>query len=174
MSAARSLSQHLTDEQFSDLLAGVSLPHDAEAHLAACSACRAEVEVVAGSLAELNTFSLAWAEREAPRRVPVPSRWSLRLGAHPVWNLGLMTAAAAVALTIGFHLPQHASTAKPATATVAVGGEVPTGAELAEDNRLLSSIDQELSYATQPTVPLAELKSAGHHASVNFHEAVAN
>ncbi len=166
---------HLTDAQFSDLLAGATLDSRSEAHLAACSLCRAEAETVSGSLAEFNNFSVVWAEREAPRRVRTPSRWALRWGAHPAWNAGVVAAAAAVVFTVGLHLPQH--TAPAAVATPAMGeatGAMPSGAELAEDNRLLSSIDQELSSTPQPTVSLADLNEAGHPAPESLREPVTN
>lgn len=174
MSGPQLPSQHLTDEQFSDLLAGGSLDSGSEAHLAVCSECQAEAEAVAGSLTEFNTFSMAWAEREAPRRIQTPSRWMLRLGAHPVWNAGLLAAAASVALAIGLHLPQHSAPAAPTTAALQQPVVRPTPTDLAADNRLLASIDQELSYSPQPSVPLAELKAPSHRTPANLEEAVAN
>ena len=165
---------HLSDAQFSDLMAGVSLESGAEAHFAGCSACRAEVEAVTGSVADFNALGMAWAEREVPRRVHTPSRWKLRLSAHPVWNAGLAASAAAVAFGIGVHLPRRPAPETPSLSAARTEGATPGGADLAADNRLLASIDQELSYTTQPSVPLSDLKDAGHQASANVGEAVAN
>ena len=164
---------HLTDAQFSDLLAGSSLDSDSEAHLTACPACRADAKALVSSVAEFNVFSNTWAEREAPRRVRTPSRWALRLSAHPAWNTGLMAVAASIALTVGFYLPQHTASPIPAAGAQAKIA-APAVTDLAADNRLLSSIDQELSYNTEPSVPLADLKNAGHHAPADTLEAVAN
>lgn len=169
-----SVGTHLTDAQFSDLLAGTSLDSRSATHLAECCLCRAEAGAVTGSLAEFKTFSGAWAELEAARRVRTPSRWTLRLNAHPVWNAGLVAAAAAVVFSVGLHLPQHTSPAAVVAPAMRAAGATPTGAELAEDNRLLNSIDQELSSIPEPTVSLAELREAGHHRSEGPREAVAN
>ncbi len=189
--------QHLTDEQCSNLLLGNALDRHAEIHLAACATCRAEMDVVGDAVGEFNDRGLAWAEREAARRVHTPSRWTLRLGVRPVWNAGLMTAATAIVLAVALRMPQSLSLPAPARATAEAGSTVrpsdwgnsgiagpsavasssagsPKAGDagssaagssgrsaLADDNRLLSSIDRELSYVAQPTVPVTELNGAG-------------
>ncbi len=184
MSEDQTSNRHLTDEQFSRMLAGESPSRDAEAHLAGCSRCRAEIESVGLALGSFHACGVAWAEREAPRRVHTPSRWRLQLGNRPVWNAGLVAATAAAVFAAGLHLPLH--TASTASTPHAVQGGVsapvasapavpaPTGAELAADNRLLASIDQELSSPAQPTVPLAELQPAGRDGEGSSQEMVAN
>ena len=162
---------HLTDAQVSDLLSGDALDGRCEEHLAGCSRCRAEAEAITGSLAEFNKFSVIWAEREALRRVRTPSRWTLRWGAHPAWSAGVV-AAAAVVFTVGLHLSQPTAPVTVAAPVTRATSTTPSGAELAEDNRLLSSINQELSSAPQPTVSLADLRAAGHHAPEDLRGAV--
>lgn len=123
----------------------------------------------------MNAFgqvSLAWAQRAAPQLVPVPSPWRLRFGFRPVWNVGLVTAATAVVLAVGLRMPSHPGHAvaqRAAVATVA-----PTGAELAQDNQLLVSINKELSYAPQTAVPVAQLKQGTDRATSHAAEAVSN
>ena len=150
---------HLTDEQFSDLLAGGSLDSLALAHLESCACCRGEAESVRGCLRTFNGRSLRWAEAEAPQRVPVPSPRALRWGAHPVRSAGVMAAATAVVLAVGLRLPLPTPSAAPADKPAAEHTR-PTGNELEQDNRLLASIDRELTYAPQPAVPVVELRSA--------------
>lgn len=185
--SASQLTGHLTDEQFADLLAGVSPDTVVEAHLHRCAPCREEVEAILGSVGEFNALSLGWAEREAPRRVPPLSRWAVRLGGRPVWNVGLAAAAAVMAVAIGMHLPQHgAGTLSGATSSARAGlqgrgtmpiadsSDSPTGAELATDNRLLASIDQELSTIQRPAFPVSVLKTSSSHAVSHGPEALEN
>lgn len=166
------LTQHLTDEQFGGLLAGELPDESMRIHLAACEFCRAEVEVVQESVSCFNVTSMRWAEAEAPRRVPVPSRLALRLGGRPIWGLGLATAAAgflvAVGMSLPFGQPQH-----PAPTQARVPAK-PTNAELAQDNRLMESIAQELRYDVQPAVPAAELRTAAPGAALNGAASVTN
>lgn len=165
------LTQHLTDEQFGELLMG-ELPDGAtRAHLEACEFCRTEVEAVRGSFEDFNALSLRWSEAEAPRRVPVPSRLALRLGGRPLWGLGVAASAAGVLVAIGMSMPfgQHAPS-RPTQAAI----PVPSNAELAQDNRLMQSIDQELRYDVQPAVSAAELKSTATSAAQDLGKTVTN
>lgn len=162
---------HLTDEQFAELLAGESLHGRAEAHLAGCPHCRGEVEAVQGSLGAFNQLSSGWAEGEARRRIPVPSRWALRLGAHPAWRVGVMTAATAAAVAIGLQFPRHPA---PSLSHAQVVVADPTRAELAVDNRLMTSIDAALRDGGEPTIPVAELRAAPAHAAAHLQGTVEN
>ncbi len=171
--------QHLTEEQFGDLLSGESPDSNVQAHLAACIPCRDEVASVLESLDHFNDLSLTWAEREAPRRVPTPSRWALRLGAQPAWRYGLMTAATAVAVAVGLRMPHPGAPSAPYLSAPysQMVNTAPTGAEIAKDNRLLASIDEELRYAPQPAVPVSELEADASRAESSAAangEAVAN
>ena len=158
-------TSHLTDEQFSDLLAGDSAPEAACMHLEQCASCCAELVELRSAMGSFNGIGLAWAEAEAPRRIHPPSRWALQRGALPSWGL-----AAATALTIaavGIHrevMPRPV----PETAAVAMSepsSSQPSGNEIAEDNRLMMSIDQELSYQPQPSVPVSELRGGDSNPS---------
>ena len=175
------LPVHLTDDQFAELLAGISPDLQVEAHLRRCEPCREELASVLGSVAELNALSLDWAERVAPRRVPVPSRWAVRLGGRPAWSAGLVAAAAAAVFAIGMHLPQHVgdnrfSAVSAASGALRLGGasDAPTRAELATDNRLLASIDQELNAVPQPAIPVAVLRDSSSHVAPRGREAFSN
>lgn len=155
-----SLTQHLTDEQFADLLVGEAPDTATQAHLAACAHCRGEIEVVRSSIGDFNSFTISWAQRHA-HRVPVPSRLALHLGARPAWGLGLAGTVAACLLTVALTRPfQHPEPAPAPQASVSA----PSNEELAQDNRLLENINQELRYQVQPAVPASELRSSAQHA----------
>lgn len=148
---------HLSDETFGDLMAGERPDAATQAHLVQCVPCRTEVAFMRSSLGDFNALSMAWAEAEAPRRVHTPSRWLLRLGGRPAWGMGLAAMAAACILAVGLQRPFERPAPAPAASATPTG---PTMAEIAQDNRLMSSIDQELQYSAQPVVPISELKVA--------------
>jgi len=145
--------QHLTDGEFSDLLAGDMPNAGVEAHLAACEHCRSELDTVQASLGGFRQVSTEWARVAAPARVPIPSAWSRYLGATPSWAAGLTAAAmtALLSFSLGFPSAQAPSQAHVAPAPI------PSTNELADDNRLMLSINQELSYRAQPAVPSVEV-----------------
>lgn len=152
-------THHLSDDEFSLLLDGAEPGPLLGAHLAACEFCRRELEVVQGCLGDFRSLGTAWAEAEAPRRVPLPARWLEKLQAQQTWGLGLAATAITglLAFWLGF-LPhtQH-------TATPKVEALVPARADLAADNRLLSSIDAELGDQMQLTGPGADLHPGSRH-----------
>ena len=161
---------HLTDEQFSDLIAG-ELPNDAAAtHLGECAHCRGELEAVRASMTDFNSVSMAWAQVEAPHRVQTPSRWLVRLGSRPSWGLGFVTMAAACLIAVGIQHPF----AHPAQAPATIASSEPSTAEIADDNRLMASINQELEYDAQPAVPVSDLKPGDRHARHTAEGVVTN
>lgn len=141
--------EHLSEEQFADLVAGDLPDEPARKHLLACELCRNELQAVRWAVSDLDRLSLDWAKVEAPRRVRTPSRLSLRLGVRPGWGLGwaALTAAGVIAFTL--HAPAPVAPAAPAPVTTAQ--VQPTNTELAQDNRMLESIETELSYRATPT-----------------------
>jgi hypothetical protein len=144
---------HLSDEQFSDLLAGETADHATAAHLTTCATCRQELSSMRSAVGDLRELSMRWAEERAPR-ITVPSRWTLGWQAVPGWSTAAMVLLFGIA--IGGHVQspfQPTSTAVNQTQTVTA----PTEDELAQDNRLLRSIDQELSEQVRPQVPASEL-----------------
>ncbi len=160
--------QHLTDAEFSELLAGEPAGSQAAAHVDACTHCRGELQAVRSSLGSWQNLGTAWARAKAPSCVPVPSRWALGLGRLPSWRAGL--AAMTLSGIIAFHYTApKADLAPPATAAATLTVVAPDRAELAQDNQLMRSIDQELSSQAQPAVPIAELHNAvcpaGRHGS---------
>ena len=149
--------QHLTDKEFGNLLAGEFPGTAAELHLAACDFCQQELDVVGGSLGSFRELSTVWAQHAAPVRVPVPSGLALRLGLRPSWGAGLAATAMTAMLAFGMGLTGGSSAATKVVPTVAP--VPPSNSELANDNRLMLSIDQELSYQAQPAVPASQLRT---------------
>jgi hypothetical protein len=143
-----SWTKHLSDAEFSLLLDGAQPGSDVAAHLAQCQCCREELEIVQDSLGSFRSLSTAWAEIQAPRHVPLPARWLQRRHAQASWSGGLAATAIAGALVFWLGFGQH----RPKATAVHAVSVAPSNAELAEDNRLLQSIDTELSDGTQPFV----------------------
>ena len=79
------LANHLTDEQFADLLLGAN-PAAVQAHLKACSACAEEADRVAGAIGSFEQQQTRlWAERRAatsPMLTPAPGS-RIHLDASP-------------------------------------------------------------------------------------------
>ncbi len=155
------MTEHLSDEQFYDLLSGELSEAAAQAHLASCDRCRREAVSVQSATENFNRLSMAWANAEAPRRVRTPSRLGLILGGRPAWGAGLAGTAVACLIAVGFNSPlAHVPRATPTSAQIAL----PSTAEIAEDDRLMQSINQELRYDAQPGFPVSDLQHPGHRA----------
>ena len=135
-------TSHLSDGQISDLLSGLDPGPALEAHLATCAPCRDEVASLGATLGSFNDVGLRWAELEAPRRIQTPSVWTLHFG-RPMWGLGFATLAAALAVAVSTSFPLRTTPAPPAAAMTSVE---PSATELAEDNRLMLSVNRALHY----------------------------
>ena len=140
--------QHLTDEQFANLLAGDRCEEDARLHVDSCEICRTELASVGFAVNDLNRFSTHWADQRAAR-IQTPSAWSLNWKMLPGWG-----ATVAAVLIFGVALGTHIQSSAPIAAvetphTMAA----PTADELAQDNRLMSSIQDEIN--EQPGVQTA-------------------
>jgi hypothetical protein len=138
--------RHLTDEQLTDHLSGVSLPAVND-HLAACEACRQEAASMRASFQVFHDASMEWSER---RQHAAGSTPRLRR-AVPAWRPATVLAVACVALVaiLLFGLLRRPVKTSPFT-----GGNVAVPAasdgntaELSQDNQLLAAIDKELDSA---------------------------
>lgn len=144
---------HLTDEQFAELLAGGNSDSYASLHLESCAACRQELTSMATAVGDLNFASLRWAEQRAAR-IAVPSRWMLNWYALPGWG-ATMAAVLLFGVALGAHM-QTTSRVEPALQP-AHRVAAPSENELAEDNQLMRSIDNELSEQTGSQVSASDL-----------------
>ncbi len=150
---------HLTDAQFGDLLAGEAPDAATATHLAACSHCRGEIAAVRGSLNGFNACAATWSEKQAALRIPVPSWWTLHMRGGAAGGGGLAATAAAGLLLFDLGLPTDHVPQQPMVSAAALTG--PTSAELADDNRLMASINQELRYDDGSAVANSPSAAAG-------------
>lgn len=154
----RTQTQHLTDADFSDALTGQQPGETIARHLAECSRCRAEIEQLRSSLAAFGDLSCKWAEAIAPAKVPVPSRWALGLTGWPTLATGVLVTALTGVLVFNFGPSSRGVSSQQTDVTVASrAAATPTKTELANDNRLMLSIDEELSYRTRPEASVSDL-----------------
>ena len=170
-------ANHLSDEQFGELLAGESVDRQATMHLETCAACRGELESVRGAVGDLRELSMHWAEQRATH-IHVPSRWAIRWNALPGWSAAVATVLCC-GVAIGVHEQKVARGHLPAQA---MGTEIsqaempvtPTEDVLAQDNRLLRSIDSELSQQVRPQVSASELSASSRPVHRRISREVAN
>jgi hypothetical protein len=154
--------QHLTDEQFANLLAGDRSDSNARLHVDNCESCHQELAAVSVAVNDLSRISTRWAEQRASR-IRTPSLWALNWKMLPGWG-----ATVAAVLMFGVALGTHMQSSNQ---TVALETPqtmpAPTADELAQDNRLMRSIDAEIN--EQPGVQMAasalddSSRAARHH-----------
>lgn len=153
--------QHLTDEQFTDLLLGAS-PASVQAHLRSCAQCAAEAERVSAAIGSFQQQSRLWAERRAATLPAVqpksaPAFWPLRPQA---WA----AAALVLAIAAGFGVAvreHHAHGAKVEVATNQSAPQV-APATLKSDNELLAAINVELNADDSTPASVYSLTAARH------------
>ncbi len=139
------MKSHLTDESFAALLAGESSPQ-VLAHLDTCQPCRMEAEQLCGALAAFKQQSLSWAEARPAAMVQKPIALS-------AFRRPLLAAAAVLLVFAAVNGVFHPVVTQQAVHEHAAG-------TLADDNRLLLSIDQELNVQdTSPRVLYASKSS---------------
>jgi predicted anti-sigma-YlaC factor YlaD len=136
--------RHLSDEQLTDHLSGVSLPA-IDDHLAACEACRQEAASMRASFQVFHHASMEWSEarQHATPRLP---------RAVPAWRPAVVLAVACVAVVAVILL--FGVLRRPVKTSPFTGGNVAVPAasdsntaELSQDNQLLAAIDKELDSA---------------------------
>jgi len=157
-------SNHLNDEQFADLLAGQKSDEHARLHLESCDECRQELSYMSAAVGDLNFASIRWAEQRAAR-IESPSVWTLNWHRLPGWG-ATMAAVLIVGVALGAHV-QVRNSVEPALQPAHIVS-TPSADELAEDNQLMRSIDNELSEQGPQVLAAAAAASshATHHRSV--------
>jgi hypothetical protein len=147
---------HLTNDQFSDLLIGAP-GRDCELHLAECAYCRAELEKFSASVGLFSSTSLAWSETRPAAAAQAASRWqNMRWAYAPVgWAL-----AVSVAIMVGVPAwrADHPAPA-PYSAVNSPASIEDSPADIARDNALLESVNVALN--TNEDSPLPEYRLAG-------------
>ena len=144
-------SAHLSEETLNDVLIGMSAP-EADAHLAACPACRSQLEEFRSTMQLFNQTSLAWSEAR-PMKKPARSVSILRpyLLGPASWALAAV-ALLAIALPVWQH--EHRAPVQSAPVAAAEPEESPT--QIAQDNDLLQAVNVALN--TDEASPLSEYR----------------
>ena len=130
---------HLTDEQLTDHLSGISLPA-IDDHLTECEVCRQEVASMRASFQVFNHASLEWSERR--RNTAGAPSWR----AAAVWAVACVAVIAVILLFGLLRRPPKTSPFTGGNVAVPAAGDSNT-AELSQDNQLLAAIDKELDSA---------------------------
>jgi hypothetical protein len=151
--------EHLTDEQFTNILAGDRSDLRVRQHVESCAKCQRELTSIGAAIADLNYASLRRAEQRAVR-IEVPSRWILNWNAMPGWGAA-MAAVLIVGVAIGARMQfnqQSVVVVRPSHTMSA-----PSDNELAQDNNLMLSIDNELTEQVGPQVSDLNVSSRTAH-----------
>jgi anti-sigma-K factor RskA len=146
--------QHLTDEQFTELLSG-DCPADASRHMLACTQCQCEFERVQASIEDFVTLSLEWAEKRASASIPPPS--ALVRGWQSASSWAATAAVLAAAVLFGVHQKRIMT---PEVISVASNQPAESASEVADDNRLLMAIDKELRWQTESPISIDDLTTS--------------
>ncbi len=151
--------EHLTDEQFANILAGDRSDLRVRQHVESCAKCQRELTSIGAAISDLNYASLRWAEQRAAR-IEVPSRWVLNWNAMPGWG-ATMAGVLIFGVAIGAHMQfnqQSVVVTRPSHTMSA-----PSDDELAQDNNLMLSIDNELTEQVEPQVSDLNVSSRTAH-----------
>ena len=147
------LSAHLSEEAMNDVLIGLGSP-EAEAHLAACPACRKQLEGFNGDMQLYNQASLRWSEARSAT-MPAPVVMAKRpMGRFAPIGMAL---AAAILISVGV-LAWHHNHGTLENSAVAPAAQQDDEAQIAADNELMRSVDVALSAGEES--PLGEFRMA--------------
>ena len=135
-------SAHLSEESINDLLIGLGSP-ESEAHLAACSECRRQVQEFHADVKAFNQTTLAWSEARpaGDLREGLGARAWRAMVSPPGWAF-----AAVLLLALGYTVGNHFnSPSSSGNASVAAPTPADTDAQIAQDNELLRSVNVALN-----------------------------
>jgi hypothetical protein len=148
---------HTTDEQFAGLLSG-DCAIDTSDHMLGCAQCRQEFKTVQASLEDFASLSLEWAEQRASTSISTPSVLIRGWQSASAW-----TAAAAAVLTAAvlFSGQYQRRAQAPEATSVAASQAADSDSEVADDNRLMVAIDEEIRWPTQTLISVHDLATPG-------------
>jgi hypothetical protein len=141
-------NQHLTDEQFTEVLAG-DCDLEVSRHLQTCPQCQWEAKQVQAAICDFRLAGLEWAEHQAPAATTARSRFVPRWLPVSSW-----TAAAIVAAAVLFGVHPERTSPISAVITAPTTGRAESASEVAEDNRLLAAIETEIRWQAQSPVSI--------------------
>jgi anti-sigma factor RsiW len=140
--------QHLTNQQFTDLLIG-DCSLEVRRHVDACPQCQEEFKRVQSAIDGFGAAGLEWAEQRAPMAISASSQLFLQCR-----SLGTWAAAALLAAAVLFEVHQGWIVATPSGNNVATQA-VESTSEVADDNRLMMAIDQEIRWQAESPLSMA-------------------
>jgi hypothetical protein len=140
--------QHLTSEQFTDLLIG-NCSLEVRRHVDTCRQCQEECKQVQSAIDGFGAAGLEWAEQRAPMSISPSSHLFLQCR-----SLGTWAAAALLAAAVLFEVHQGWIVPTPAANNVATQA-VESTADVADDNRLMMAIDQEIRWQAESPLSIA-------------------
>jgi hypothetical protein len=143
--------QHLTDEQFTDLLSG-DYTGDASRHMLACAQCQGEFERVQASIEDFVNLSLEWAGPRASTSITAPSAFVR--GWHSASSWATAAAVLAAAILFGIH---HGRLLTADVVSISGSQAAESASEVADDNRLLMAIDKEIRWQAQSPISIDDL-----------------
>jgi hypothetical protein len=141
-------SQHLTSQQFTDLLIG-DCSLEVRRHVDTCQQCQDECKQVQSAIDGFGAAGLEWAEQRTPMSISASSQLFLQCR-----SLGTWAAAALLAAAVLFEVHQGWIVPTPAANNVATQ-VVESTADVADDNRLMMAIDQEIRWQAESPLSIA-------------------
>jgi hypothetical protein len=153
--------QHLTDEQFTELLSG-EYPFDASRHMKTCAQCRSEFERVQASIEDFGAAGLLWAEKRPSPRISAPSAFL-----HGWHSLSMRTAAAVLLAGILFGAYQEKKTQAPVAGIFTAATPAHSESQVADDNRLMMAIDKEIRWQADSPVAVESLTEGRNQSRVS-------
>jgi hypothetical protein len=151
--------QHLTNQQFTDLLIG-DCSLNVRRHVDACPQCQEEFKQVQSAIDGFGAAGLEWAEQRAPLAISASSQLFSQCR-----SLGTWAAAALLAAAVLFEVHQGWIVPTPAADNVAnnVATEVvESTSDVADDNRLMMAIDQEIRWQAESPLSMAAPAKHSH------------
>ena len=146
-------SNHLTNDQFAEMLMTGITDDASEKHLAGCEICREELAAFSDSVGLFSMTSLAWSETKPGESLRATSRKQAKSAAYAPLRWAL-----AAAVLAGIAVPVWNYDHRLPAMQVADSGSTPddSPAEIAQDNQLLQSVNVALN--TDEGSPLPEYR----------------
>jgi cytoskeletal protein RodZ len=151
------LSTHLSEEAMDDVLIGLASP-ESDAHLAACSLCRSQLQEFRSAMQVFNQTSLAWSEDRSKAFHHSSAKPKIRPAIFVPLSWAMV---AAVLLAIGFPMWNHHYLSRnyaPGPASTPENSE----AQIAQDNELLQSVNLALNESDVPQINMYDLSDGPH------------
>ncbi len=134
---------HLTGEQFAECLTAEYLRPEVRAHLAACDGCREELRAFMASMEDFSQAALGWSRtRQAAPKLEI-NRLHRPVFARLEWALACVLAFAA-GVPVALHIEQGNAAREHAAPSGSVQPD-DSAAQIAQDNRLMQSVDLALA-----------------------------